>query len=202
MSFASAGTRSSESADSGAGRHSLPDRENQALHERIARLEAELAAARTQSFESGRKQGDMAARAEMAPAVERMIASVAEIAAMRDDLRRKSEKEAVQLALLIAKRVLHRELSVDHNALNALARIIFERLSRAEACRVTVHPRFAAALSEALPGNRAANVQIDADPNCAPGTFLIQSREGIIDASVDAQLDEIGRGLTDRLIQS
>jgi flagellar biosynthesis/type III secretory pathway protein FliH len=31
------------------------------------------------------------------------------------------------------------------------------------------------------------------------GTFVIRSSEGTMDASLDAQLDEISRGLTDRL---
>jgi flagellar biosynthesis/type III secretory pathway protein FliH len=45
-------------------------------------------------------------------------------------------------------------------------------------------------------------VQIEPDPNCAPGTLIIHSSEGMIDASVDAQLEEISRGLADRLIKT
>jgi flagellar assembly protein FliH len=118
---------------------------------------------------------------------------------MRPDLRRRAEGDAVELALLIAKRVLHRQLSVDEGALTAIARVAFERLTRSESYRITVHPQFAAAVTAALPGAHAARVQIDADPNCALGTLIIQSAEGTIDASADAQLEEIKRGLTDRL---
>jgi flagellar biosynthesis/type III secretory pathway protein FliH len=105
----------------------------------------------------------------------------------------------VQLSLLISKRVLHRELNVDTNALTALARVVFERLARAESYRVTVHPQFAAAIKAALSGRLISRVEIDADTDSPPGTFLIRSEEGSIDASVDTQLEEIGRGLTDRL---
>ena len=72
-----------------------------------------------------------------------MNGSLAELAGMRHELRRRAEKDVVQLALLIAKRVLHRELNVDTNALTALARVVFERLARAESYRVTVNPQFA-----------------------------------------------------------
>ena len=114
-------------------------------------------------------------------------------------MRHRAEKDVVQLSLLIAKRILHRELAVDDSALTALARVVFERLARAEEYVVVVHPRFAAALGSALRGNQIGRVRIEPDPACAPGTFTVRTPDGLIDASIDAQLDEIGRGLTDRL---
>jgi flagellar assembly protein FliH len=118
---------------------------------------------------------------------------------MRHELRLQAEKDMVQLALLIAKRILHRELSVDVNALTALARVVCDRLVRAESWKVTVHPRFAAPIAAAISSGQASRVQIEPDPNCALGTLLVRSEEGRIDASVEAQLDEISRGLADRL---
>jgi flagellar assembly protein FliH len=163
------------------------------------RLESEVSAAKRDAFESGRQQGEKKARAEIAPVVERVNASLAELTGMRQELRRRAEKDVVQLALLIAKRVLHRELHVDPGALTALARVVFERMARAESYRVTVHPQFADAVKSALSGRLSSRVEIDADAGCAPGTFVIRSDEGLIDASVDTQLEEIGNGLADRL---
>jgi flagellar assembly protein FliH len=118
---------------------------------------------------------------------------------MCPDLRRRAERDVVQLALLIAKRVLHRQLSVDEEALTAIARVAFDRLTRSESYRVTVNPRFAAAVTAALSGGFGVRVHIDPDPDCAPGTLIIHSAEGTIDASIDTQLEEISRGLADRL---
>jgi flagellar assembly protein FliH len=172
------------------------------MRERIQQLEAELAAARRNSFDAGQRQGEQQARAELAPVIERMNASIAEITGLRADIRLRAEKDVVQLALLIARRVLHRELNVDPHALTALARIVFERLARAETYRVTVHPSFVPAITAALPASQAPRVQIEPDPHCAIGSFIIRSDEGLIDASVDSQLEEISRGLSDRLAQS
>ena len=157
-----------------------------------------MATERRDSFEAGRRQGDQQTRAELVPVLERLDASIAEITAMRPDLRRRAERDVVQLALLIAKRVLHRQLSVDDGALTAIARVAFERLTRSESYTVTVHPRFAPAITSALPGNQTSRVHIEPDPN-ATGTLIIRSAEGVIDASVDTQLEEISRGLADRL---
>jgi len=77
--------------------------------------------------------------------------------------------------------------------------VVFDRMVRGESLRVTVHPHFAPALSAALSQSQNARIHIDPDPNCAPGTLVVRSDEGLLDASVDTQLEEISRGLTDRL---
>jgi len=174
-----------------------PD-ESAALRDRLLQLESQAAAERREAFESGKHQGEQQARAELQPVLERLHASITEVLAMRPDLRRRAERDAVQLALLIARRVIHRQLSVDEEALTAIARVAFDRLTRSESYRVTVHPQFAAAVTAAVPGSHSARVRIDPDPDCALGTLIIHSAEGTIDASVDAQLEEINRGLTDR----
>jgi flagellar assembly protein FliH len=178
--------------------HAL-EHENRVLRDRLLHVEAELATARRDLFEAGRKQGDQQARAELTPIVERFAVSLAELTGLRQEIRAKAEKDMVQLALMIAKRILHRELNVDANALTALARVVFDRLVRAESWKVTVHPRFAAAIAEALGPGQTGRVQIEPDPNCAPGTLVVRSEEGKIDASVEAQLEEIARGLADRI---
>jgi flagellar assembly protein FliH len=169
------------------------------LRERLLQLESQMAAERREAFEAGKQQGEQQARAALQPVLDRLNASIAGVLEMRPDLRRRAERDVVQLALLIAKRVLHRQLSVDQEALTAIARVAFERLTRSELYRVIVNPQFAAAVTSALSGGHSAHVRIDPDPNCAPGTLTIHSAEGTIDASVDTQLEEISRGLTDRL---
>jgi flagellar assembly protein FliH len=170
-----------------------------ALREKLRQLELRTTAQGREAFDAGLRQGDQQARAELVPVITRLNSAIAEITAMRGDLRRRAEGDVVQLALLIAKRVLHRQLSVDEGALTAIARVAFERLTRSESYTVTVHPQFAAAFKSALPGNQASRVHIEPDPDCEPGTLVIHSAEGVIDASVDAQLEEISRGLTDRI---
>lgn len=177
--------------------HEQPD--TAALRENLHQLQVRADTDRRNAHEAGRRQGDQEARAELQPIMERLNASIAEILAMRSDLRCRAERDVVQLALLIAKRVLHRQLSVDENALTAIARVAFERLTRSETYTITVHPRFAPSIVSALPASQTGRVEIKPDPDCAQGTLIIHSAEGVIDASVDAQLEEIERGLADRL---
>ncbi len=175
--------------------------EQSVLLNRIRTLEAELAATRQAAFESGRIKGEQDASAAIAPLIARLNASIADVMALRPELRRGAEKDAVDLALKIARRILHRELSVDANALNALARVVFDRLTRAENWQLTVNPRFADAIRGALPATAMDRVQIKIDPGCDAGTLIMSCAEGVIDASIESQLAEISSGLTDRLNQ-
>jgi flagellar assembly protein FliH len=179
-----------------AGQDLLPE------HATIKRLEQEVEAARRQGLDAGRAEGEQRARAEFEPVIARMNSAIAELAGMRSEMRRRAERDMVQLALLIAKRVLHRELNVDESAIAALARVAFDRLSRAESYKVTVHPRFANAIAAAVPTAIASQVRIEPDAAREPGTLIIESPDGTIDASIDTQLEEIGRGLTDRLVRA
>lgn len=176
-----------------------PSDDQAALLEKISSLEAAMAAAKSEAFRAGREQGEQQARAALNPVLERLNASIAAIVNLRPELRRSAEKDAVDLSLQIARRVLHRELAIDGNALNALARVVFDRLNRSETWQLTVHPQFAEAIRGSLPAGSAARVRFHIDPSCEPGTFLVHSEDGTIDASVDSQLAEIDRGLTDRL---
>ena len=165
----------------------------------IQRLENEIAAARRQGYDAGRMESEQKARNELEGVMARLVNAITELAGMRSEMRRRAEQDVVKLALLIAKRVLHRELTVDENAMTALARVAFETLARAENYKVTIHPRFAQAITAALPAGIASRVRIEQDPSREPGTLLIESPDGLTDASIDTQLEEIGRGLTDRL---
>ena len=53
---------------------------------------------------------------------------------------RRAEADTVRLAIEIARRVLHRELSVDPSALEALIKAALEKLQAQEIYRVRVHP--------------------------------------------------------------
>jgi flagellar assembly protein FliH len=148
----------------------------------------------------GATAGRNRAAAEFQPVLERLARSIQEIANLRARLRREAEADVVQLALAIARRVLRRELAIDPDALHGLAMAALEKLQGQEISRVKVHPSQVAAvtacLRQALSGGQ---VEVLADPAREPGSVLFETTRGNLDASVDSQLQEIERGLADRL---
>jgi flagellar assembly protein FliH len=174
------------------------------LEERILQLQqrydADVAAAHQRGVAEGEARAKAGPVAEMQTVTQRLAQSVRDLAQLRPRLRRDAEADVVRLALAIARRVLRREMSVDPSAMQALAQVALQKLGRQEVSRVYVHPHQAPAIKAAL---ESAGVQAEVIPEISreSGALVFQTNQGILDASVNAQLEEIERGLTDRVNQ-
>ncbi|HLK49925.1 MAG TPA: FliH/SctL family protein [Bryobacteraceae bacterium] len=169
-----------------------------------AELEAQVHQQLQVAFESGVREGETAARqkleAEVCAAVERLAQAAADVAATRGQVIRRAEADVVQLSIEIARRILHRELSVDPAALAALVRGALEKLAGQQVCRVRVHPEQEPLLRATLAQlGRGADIEIVTDAAQSRGGALFETANGLLDASVETQLREIERGFADRL---
>ena len=159
--------------------------------------------ARAAELAEGESRARAQAAAELQAVVERMARSVEEMATLRARLRREAESDVVRLALAIARRILNRELAVDPEAMRGVILAALERLQAQEISRVRVHPGLAAMLGESL--RRVAVHQapeVVADASRERGALVFETTRGNLDVSVEAQLQEIERGLADRLRRS
>jgi flagellar assembly protein FliH len=157
-----------------------------------------------QAYASGMREGEAAGRsraaAELQPVLERLQRSIAELAGLRARFRREAETDLIRLALAIARRILRRELAVDPDAIHGLVLAALEKLQGQEICRVRVHPAHAGIVSGCLRQvAAAAAVEVLPDASRELGTVIFETERGNLDASVESQLREIERGLSDRL---
>jgi flagellar assembly protein FliH len=168
-----------------------------------AEFEAQVHQQLEAAFEAGRREGETARQkleAEVRTAVERLALTTAEVAAARSDAIRRAETDIVQLSIEIARRVLHREVSVDREALSALVRAALDKLASQQVCRVRVHPDQESMVRAALGQlGRGGEVEVMSDATQSRGGALFETENGALDASVETQLQEIERGLVDRL---
>ena len=141
--------------------------------------------------------------AEVQPVMDRLCGTVEELAGLRTRLRREAEADMVKLAMAIAQRVLRRELSVDPDALHGLLVSALEKLNGQETYRVRVHPSQAAQVGAGLRKTATGSaIEVVGDATRALGTVIFETARGNLDASVESQLQEIERGLADRLRRS
>jgi flagellar assembly protein FliH len=125
---------------------------------------------------------------------------VADVAGARREVVRRAEADVVQLSVEIARRILHRELSMDASALEALIRAALEKLGSQEVYRVRVHPDQEKLMRACLQRTgRHGEIEVAIDPSQARGGAVFEIGRGSLDASVETQLREIERGLADRL---
>lgn len=169
-----------------------------------AELEAQVHKQLQVAFESGVQQGEAAARqkleGEVRRAVEQLAVSAGELAASRAEAIRRAEADVLRLSLEIARRVLHREVSVDPAALSALVRAALEKLASQQICRVRVHPDQEQLVRATLAQlGRGSEIEIVADVSQSRGGAVFDTGSGSLDASIETQLREIERGFADRL---
>jgi len=189
-------------ADSGPASATTLDSEAASLRVSLAQVEQVSRQAVQEARDQGFAEGERHGRQQSEPAIQqqltRMAQALAELAALRPRLREEAESDVIQLSLAIARRILHRELSVDPTAMQALARVALDRLARQEIYRVRIHPSQADAVRAAL-SERSPEIEISADPRQELGALIFETNRGKMDASVCAQFEEIERGLTDRV---
>jgi len=178
--------------------------ESPELNRRISDLErrheAEIARAREAALREGQSQGREQALAELAPVIEKFAATAAELAGLRRKVRNEAEADVVRLALAIARRILHRELSIDASAIHGLVHAALEKLQNREVYRVRAHPAFTEAIGASLKRIGAAPaIEVVADNSLIKGAAIFETALGELDASIDVQLQEIERGFADRL---
>jgi flagellar assembly protein FliH len=161
--------------------------------------EQRIAQAREEGLREGEALGRARAEEHVRAAVDRLAAAIAKIEDYRTSLYRQVETDAVRLAFAIARRVLRRELTVDPSAIEGLANAALERLQSQESCRVRMHPDHVPALRAAIERlGMTSKVEVIPDAAQEAGAAVFELTRGNLDASVDAQLREIERGLADR----
>jgi flagellar assembly protein FliH len=148
------------------------------------------------AFAEGERSGLAAAQKETAALARKLATTLDDLMRVRNEMIRHTEKQMVQLALAIARRLVHREVSVDATLLVTMMRVALERVS--DAARVTVrlnpadHQSVVAALAETPTGGQ---VTLTADPRVPRGGCKVETEYGDVDAGVDAQIQEIARAL-------
>src|SRR5215467_11513115 len=174
------------------------------LREQAAQLQQQYEQRVRDAHAAGLREGEAAGRAravaEVQPVLDRLARSIHEIAGLRAILRAEAEADLVQLSLAIARRVLRREIAIDPEALHGLILGALKKLQGQEIARVRVHPSHAAAVAACLRQNlNSEQIEVIADPSREVGAVIFETQRGNLDASVESQLQEIERGLVDRL---
>jgi flagellar assembly protein FliH len=167
-------------------------------------LEAQIQQQVRLAFESGVREGEAAARQKLEGQVrevtQQLAGAIADVVSSREDALRRAEGDIVRLSMEIARRIMHRELSVDPSALGGLIRAALEKLAAQQVHRVRIHPDQESVMRMCLEEiGRASDIEVVSDPAQPRGGAVFESSRGSLDASVETQLREIERGLTDQL---
>jgi flagellar assembly protein FliH len=147
----------------------------------------------------GVREGRAQAQAELDALCQALSGALAEAATLRARLMQEAEEDLLKLSVLIARRVMLREFACDPAVLAGVVRHAVElasepgevvvRLNPEEHALVTQSWQFQALLKE------NPRILLKPDQSVGRAGCRVETSRGTIDASVDAQLDEILRRL-------
>jgi flagellar assembly protein FliH len=158
-----------------------------------------------QSRVQGRQEGQAEAQKifEIKIVKERssLAAALAEFTRDRAAYFQKVEGEVVQLALSIARKILHREAQSDPLLLTGIVRVALEKIDAATGVVLRIHPQNAADWRRylAVHLNPSDLPEIIEDSTQLPDSCKLETTMGTASFGLDVQLKEIEQGLMDIL---
>lgn len=177
----------------------LPEPEPPAVD--IAQMER---AAYESGFSEGEKAGMAAAERRYEAVVRRYTESLLELGRVKPALYARAERDVVRLAVEVARKIVHREITADREIIQTLVRVALTRV--AEKTAVTIHLNPAdhsyvvahrAYLAENEDGGR--ELTLVADKSVERGGCLIRTDCGEVDARIGEQFREVERAFFEGL---
>jgi flagellar assembly protein FliH len=161
---------------------------------------AEPAGDDRQAFQAGYELGREEMRSQIESIGESFAKSLEELAAFRNRLRAHYERELLELALGVARKVVQQELAERPEIWLGMIRHAVRHAVDRERITVRVPARLLGFLQAALPELRASleevkEFELVEDPGLGDGGCIIESRFGDIDIGVDTQFETTKRAL-------
>ncbi len=161
--------------------------------------QAHLAALEREAFAKGYAQGERAgleAGGKRAEAMLRRVAqTLTDLSSLRETLMQQTERQMVQLALTLAKRIVLRETSLDPELIAAMAHVALKKLGSVSPATIRLNPEDYTIVAHDGERWGGAQVTVVPDPAIARGGCLVESDFGRIDASIERQFEEMSRAL-------
>ncbi len=177
-----------------------------------SRMEAEITEEKLVRREAyarqlGRQEGEAAARADYESAIREeratLAAALQSFRAEQERYFRAVEAEVIQLALAIARQILHREAQLDPLFLRAVVRVTLDKLRDEMQISLRVTPPLAEEWRRFLSSekNLSQRVEVLADEALAETSCVVEASVGTTEVGVEAHLKEIEQGFFDLLAQ-
>jgi flagellar assembly protein FliH len=129
---------------------------------------------------------------------ERVAAAVSALRLTGERLAEQARSDALELALLLARRIVEGELQTNVEPLFGIVRSVVRRVGESRRATVRLSPGDAARVEQGghgqlFSGISIGQVDVVADPSLSPGDCMVDADFGTVDARLDTRLDELRR---------
>jgi len=173
----------------------------------IAMTEEELDQQLRDAFNSGLQEGKNLAERGLVNVFRSLRGAAEGLHDLRDKVMRESEDELLNLVMMVSRKVILRESRADRSILESMVRSAVSGLSERDRITVRLNPDDYAVITSGHGEYLRQELESDqmrfkADAAVLPGECQIDADMGTLDASIDAQLDEIYRSLLEERNQA
>lgn len=135
---------------------------------------------------------------------ERLSAAVSALRLTSERLAEQARADALELALLVSRRILEAEISTNVEKFFGVIRSVIRRAGESHRVVVRLHPDDAARIEAAgggrgISGMSVAQVEIAADAELELGDCMVDADFGVVDGRLTTRLDEMRRLLTEAM---
>ena len=131
-------------------------------------------------------------------ALGRLEAAISTLRLQGERLAEQTRSDALEVGLLVARKILEREISTNLEAMFSLIKSAVKRIGEAHATVVRVSPRDFDRLKQAADSALSLGpIELKADETLEPGDVMVDTEHHTIDGRLKTRLEEIGRALYD-----
>ncbi len=165
--------------------------------------EEELAARLQSAFAEGLEQGRQEARDMLASSCRCLDDARAAILSLRGRVLRESEEDLLKLAIMLAKKIIQQEISLDRKILANIIKAAVDSAADREELVIRLNPvdyRLLTEEQQLFPNSENKRMTFKADDTVPCCGCMVDTAMGSIDARIEAQLDEIYRRLMEERV--
>ena len=185
---------------SGVNKHSIAEQDVPEEPAGVTLTEEDLKRRLNKSFESGLLEGKNLAERGLLNVFKSLRTAAEDLHSLKEKVVRESEDELVKLTMMVARKVILREVSIDRRILSDVVQAAIEGLSERDEIIIRLNPDDYALVTTSREDYLRKELltdrmQLKPDSSVLPGSCQIDTEMGTINAGIDAQLDEIFRRL-------
>ena len=151
-------------------------------------------------FKEGEKVGIDSEKRELKPVLEALNAGILELDSVRSELHYAAEKQAVELGLVIAKKIICHEVSINNETIFGVLNEALKKVTDQQEIHIKMNPSDLQAIKDAefrVSGldKGADNVVLEPADGISRGECVIETNFGVIDAKIDSRIKVVEEAL-------
>jgi flagellar assembly protein FliH len=148
-----------------------------------------------EGFRQGQKDGQEMGRRGLEEIIQRLEKMLASLVEEKEALYQRRERELVELALLLSKKIVGQELTIQPEAIRDLVAEGFRHLADAEQLKLRVHPQDYKLLAHHAQESWPPGLELIPDGTLTPGGFRLETERGELDGTLETRWANINEAI-------